>query len=436
MASFPTSLFVSQWLLGEIETSEMYMRNAFLQKEGVHIREEVKVTGDFHSEDPMMTMGVGLTMMVLGFTQMELHVTITMKNREDTKETQEDFSYYRGPRDEPHGGRQMDFRYFLNVLKDPGQTGSPALQTDVRVIKVLRGHCVGTLWSVFVGEKPGWGSGQGHWDQVLVSLLRPPVRLCIGPFKWRVKGQRDWRALAEKQQRGQEPTNRTGPPLHARSQGPYHPARSVSTTGPDPEDNFIQVISDDPNKTRKKGPFPPIRDRSPARRDIPPSPHSRSGSSVSSRSYSPERSKVLPFSAQQGKNRERPPGPSVSASRDGSPHSTASKVYRQDCETFGMVVKMLVAKDASLEKHLQSPLKDNLIEIRERCLEDLKNFIAELDEVTLKMKKSTLNTSRPHHGHKSLGSDPFAPFPVEQRLSELDDKGADWLLSDKEECRF
>ncbi|KAK9975880.1 hypothetical protein ABG768_021108 [Culter alburnus] len=126
-------------------------------------------------------------------------------------------------------------------------------------------------------------------------------------------------------------------------------------------------------------------------------------------------------------DRERPPGPSVSASRDGSPHSSVSvtkeditavegptdevqatvdeassvmddfqerraqaiaakareieKVYRQDCETFGMVVKMLVAKEPSLEKHLQNPLKENLIEIRERCLEDLQHFIAELDEV-------------------------------------------------------
>lgn len=57
------------------------------------------------------------------------------------------------------------------------------------------------------------------------------------------------------------------------------------------------------------------------------------------------------------------------------------QVYRQDCETFGMVVKMLVAKEPSLEKHLQNPLKENLIEIRERCLEDLRHFIGELDEV-------------------------------------------------------
>lgn len=42
---------------------------------------------------------------------------------------------------------------------------------------------------------------------------------------------------------------------------------------------------------------------------------------------------------------------------------------------------MLVAKDPNLEKQLQVPLRENLGEIRERCLEDLKHFISELDEV-------------------------------------------------------
>lgn len=46
-----------------------------------------------------------------------------------------------------------------------------------------------------------------------------------------------------------------------------------------------------------------------------------------------------------------------------------------------MVVKMLVAKDASLEKQLQIPLRENLGEIRERCLDDLKHFISDLDQV-------------------------------------------------------
>ncbi|XP_055047072.1 periphilin-1 isoform X1 [Misgurnus anguillicaudatus] len=262
---------------------------------------------------------------------------------------QEDFSYFRGPRDEPHAGRQVDFR----------------------------------------------------------------------------------------------PGNRPGPPPNPRAQGSYPAPRTLSALGPEAgEDNLMQAImnldrSEERDPVRRKAPFPPVRDRSPARRDVPPSPHSRSGSSISSRSYSPERAKAHTFPPQPAKkepygpgralDRERPPGPSVNASRDGSPHSSVSaskedmtpievpleealktveetssvmddfqerraqaiaakareieKVYRQDCETFGMVVKMLVAKEPSLEKHLQSPLKENLIEIRERCLEDLRHFIAELDEV-------------------------------------------------------
>ncbi|KAM4678538.1 periphilin-1 [Discoglossus pictus] len=73
-----------------------------------------------------------------------------------------------------------------------------------------------------------------------------------------------------------------------------------------------------------------------------------------------------------------------------TPHSSRSKaitaktkeieeVYRQDCETFGMVVKMLIDKDPSLEKSVQFALRQNLNEIGERCIEELKTFIAEYD---------------------------------------------------------
>ncbi|GAB1303296.1 Periphilin-1 [Apodemus speciosus] len=55
------------------------------------------------------------------------------------------------------------------------------------------------------------------------------------------------------------------------------------------------------------------------------------------------------------------------------------QVYRHDCETFGMVVKMLIDKDPSLEKPIQFSLKENLREIGERCLEELKHFITTLD---------------------------------------------------------
>uniref|UniRef100_A0A8C4FAV2 Periphilin 1 n=1 Tax=Dicentrarchus labrax TaxID=13489 RepID=A0A8C4FAV2_DICLA len=73
-----------------------------------------------------------------------------------------------------------------------------------------------------------------------------------------------------------------------------------------------------------------------------------------------------------------------------SPHSSAfSKVkaaistsihYRRDCETFRTVVKMLVAKEPSLDNLLQAPLDENLLEIKQRCLDALKHFVKELDE--------------------------------------------------------
>lgn len=213
--------------------------------------------------------------------------------------------------------------------------------------------------------------------------------------------------------------------------GPSHPApRSLSALGSNPgDDTVMQAIinldrGEEREGLRRKAPFPSVQDCSPTQQDVSPSHHSRSGSSISSRSYSPDRGKSHMYQIPVGKNRA--PAPAVSVSRDGSPHSSVSaskeeipviehqsdeplapadelttiaddfhdrrsqaiaakareieKIYRQDCETFGMVVKMLVAKDPSLEKHLQNPLKENLGEIRERCLEDLRHFISELDE--------------------------------------------------------
>ncbi|XP_014819729.1 PREDICTED: periphilin-1 isoform X2 [Calidris pugnax] len=234
---------------------------------------------------------------------------------------------------------------------------------------------------------------------------------------------------------------------------------------------------------RRKSFYPShyMRERSPHKRDSPffrespgsrrDSPHSRSGSSVSSRSYSPERSKAYPFhQSQHSRSKERTSVQSLKTSRDASPSGStavpsskaldksnrlsekelaeaASKwaaeklekadesnlpeiteydagssaplyieqteeaetnitdstelyedgpllgrskaiatktkeieqVYRQDCETFGMVVKMLIDKDPSLEKSIQFALRQNLHEIGERCIEELKNFIAQYD---------------------------------------------------------
>ncbi|EOB02634.1 Periphilin-1, partial [Anas platyrhynchos] len=255
---------------------------------------------------------------------------------------------------------------------------------------------------------------------------------------------------------------------HERRSGPPH-------RGVHKDESGYRWPRDDHSISRQ----PEYRESPVSRRD---SPHSRSGSSVSSRSYSPERSKAYPFhqsqhsrsmsslhkrniSSQQGK--ERTSVQTLKTSRDASPSGStavpsskaldksnrlsekelaeaASKwaaekaekadesslperteydagssapmyveqteetetnitdntelyedgqllcrskaiatktkeieqVYRQDCETFGMVVKMLIDKDPSLEKSIQFALRQNLHEIGERCIEELKHFIA------------------------------------------------------------
>ncbi|XP_033987239.1 periphilin-1 isoform X6 [Trematomus bernacchii] len=236
-------------------------------------------------------------------------------------------------------------------------------------------------------------------------------------------------------------------PHSARSQGLYPAPRSLPESG---EDTLVQAIlnldrgyeEDRDLFRRKAAPFPPPRERSPVRREVARSPHSRSGSSVSSRGYSPDRAKSLQFPSQQDKipglSREGSPVSAISFKEDNhapegdkeeplvtpvveecqklSPDNfqerraraisakaqEIEKVYRQDCETFGMVVKMLVAKDANLEKQLQVPLRENLGEIRERCLEDLKHFINELDEVVRQPEASVCDSTTPSTGHKLI----------------------------------
>ncbi|XP_068459387.1 periphilin-1-like [Clinocottus analis] len=168
------------------------------------------------------------------------------------------------------------------------------------------------------------------------------------------------------------------------------------------------------------------RDRSPARREA--HPPVRSGSNTSSRSFSPDKEKGFPYHPAQ--ERHKPSGPTSRSpvnSVEQPPHSSGSskektpasvveteevvaasmepkptpaedfkarrseaikakaleieKNYRKDCETFRTVVKMLVAKEPSLDNLLQAPLDENLLEINQRCLEALRHFVKELDEV-------------------------------------------------------
>ncbi|KAM9352197.1 uncharacterized protein ABDE67_007053 [Symphorus nematophorus] len=175
---------------------------------------------------------------------------------------------------------------------------------------------------------------------------------------------------------------------------------------------------------------PPVvgkRERSPARKEA--QPPVRSGSNTSSRSFSPDRDKGHAHEQAQKKHKpnvqtsqtpssavEETPQSSAS-SKEKTPASVAEteeevvaasvepkptpeedfkarrseaikakaleieKHYRQDCETFRTVVKMLVDKEPSLDNLLQAPLDANLSDLKERCLDSLKHFVKELDEV-------------------------------------------------------
>ncbi|XP_068997266.1 periphilin-1 [Embiotoca jacksoni] len=55
------------------------------------------------------------------------------------------------------------------------------------------------------------------------------------------------------------------------------------------------------------------------------------------------------------------------------------EVYYQECETFGLVAKMLIAKDPSLEQSIQSSLQENLRDIGKRCVAAMEKFIENYD---------------------------------------------------------
>uniref|UniRef100_A0A8C8E2S2 Periphilin 1 n=1 Tax=Oryzias sinensis TaxID=183150 RepID=A0A8C8E2S2_9TELE len=161
------------------------------------------------------------------------------------------------------------------------------------------------------------------------------------------------------------------------------------------------------------------RERSPAKKEAPSTP-------ATSRNFSPDREKTYNYQqAQQKQKSSAETSQSASSSITDSPHSSSKdqtsasvaeseevaaasaepkltpeedlkarrleaikakaveieKHYKQDCETFRTVVKMLIDKEPGLEKSLEAPLAKNLVEIKQHCLDALKGFISELDEI-------------------------------------------------------
>lgn len=223
-----------------------------------------------------------------------------------------------------------------------------------------------------------------------------------GPYSQQSYGKDDLR-----HQLGSRKNGRANPYFRSRGRGSGRPARG------------------DHHNYRNSSPVVK-RDRSPGRREGQPA--ARSGSSTSNRSFSPDREKSYTHHAAQKKHKPTlPMSHTPSSSVEESPHSSSSSKektpasvaeteeevaasmepkptpeedfkarrveaikakaleiethYRQDCETFRTVVKMLVDKEPSLHDLLQSPLDVNLAELKQRCLDTLKHFVKELDEV-------------------------------------------------------
>ncbi|XP_078111413.1 uncharacterized protein LOC144521046 isoform X1 [Sander vitreus] len=85
---------------------------------------------------------------------------------------------------------------------------------------------------------------------------------------------------------------------------------------------------------------------------------------------SKERDRELPSTASQTATRDR----AIQKKR-----KEIDEVYHQECEMFGLVAKMLIAKDPTLERPIQSALQENLRDIGKRCVEGMEKFIEDYD---------------------------------------------------------
>ncbi|XP_063735584.1 periphilin-1 isoform X2 [Eleginops maclovinus] len=104
----------------------------------------------------------------------------------------------------------------------------------------------------------------------------------------------------------------------------------------------------------------------------------------SERSQSQERDHKGSKSKERERSRERelPSTASQAATRDRAiqqKRREIDEVYYQECEMFGLVAKMLIAKDQTLEQPIQSALQENLRDIGKRCVEGMEKFIEEYD---------------------------------------------------------
>nr|XP_019951548.1 PREDICTED: periphilin-1-like [Paralichthys olivaceus] len=85
---------------------------------------------------------------------------------------------------------------------------------------------------------------------------------------------------------------------------------------------------------------------------------------------------------EQSRDRELPLTVNQTTTRDRAiqqKRREIDEVYYQECEMFGLVTKMLIKKEPSLELLIQSSLQENLRDIGKRCVEAMEKFIEDYD---------------------------------------------------------
>lgn len=217
-----------------------------------------------------------------------------------------------------------------------------------------------------------------------------------------------------------------------KSNRPHHFRHGGRGSGPPQRSAPERKAKEERDDHRSSRSFSVNCDRSPARGETH-SPSACSGSNTNSRKVSPEREKGHSHQPAQQKHKPNLAGnPTPSSSAEEPPHSSGSlkekpsasvvkskeveaeeeatasmepkltpeedvkarrseaiqakaleieKAYREDCETFRTVGKMLVAKEPGLGNLLESALDKNLVELKDRCLDALRNFVKELDDI-------------------------------------------------------
>ncbi|XP_034446490.1 periphilin-1 isoform X2 [Hippoglossus hippoglossus] len=100
--------------------------------------------------------------------------------------------------------------------------------------------------------------------------------------------------------------------------------------------------------------------------------HSKKSDHTGSESKEKEQSRdrELPLTASQTPTRDR----AIQQKR-----REIDEVYYRECQMFGLVTKMLIEKEPSLEHLIQSSLQENLRDIGKRCVDAMEKFIEEYD---------------------------------------------------------